>query len=209
MSGITQEENNVKNFGLCLIIAGAIWGVIAFNMKTTVETESRTIGSGLYSAYIPSQTVHNLDLADQRRNHLIGAGISLISGILLFGFGSMKPATETTQTQKTIATETQNTERKCPFCAETIKQEAVVCRFCNRDVPVSTEPVIEISAAEKHLNSIKDEDKATYEKYNQQTEKERKSACFACHGEDSACGMCDFRESNLKKYLEAKNAVTA
>jgi hypothetical protein len=119
----------------------------------------------------------------------------------------MKPAEETAQTQKASATEAQSTDRKCPFCAETIKQEAVVCRFCNRDVPVLTEPVIEISAAEKHLNSIKDEDKATYEKYNQQSEKERKNACFACHGEDSACGMCDFRESNLKKYLEAKQTV--
>jgi len=196
----------VKKFGLCLIVAGAIWGVVAFNMKTSVETESRTIGSGLYSAYIPSQTVHNLDLADQRRNHLIGAGITLLAGVLLFGFGSMKPE-EALQTQKTTATEAQSTDRICPFCAETIKQEAVVCRFCSRDVPVQIQPVIEISAAEKYLNSIKDEDKATYEKYNQQSEKERKSACFACHGEDSACGMCDFRESNLKKYLEAKQAV--
>ena len=200
---------SVKNFGLCLIVAGAIWGVIAFNMTTSVETESRTIGSGLYSLNIPSQTVHNLDLADQRRNHLIGAGITLLAGVLLFGFGSMKPAEETLQTQKPTATEVQSTERKCPFCAETIKQEAVVCRFCNRDVPAQIEPIIEISAAEKYLNSIKDEDKATYEKYNQQTEKERKSACFACHGEDSACGMCDFRESNLKKYLEAKQAAEA
>lgn len=104
-------------------------------------------------------------------------------------------------------TEAQSTERKCPFCAETIKQEAVVCRFCNRDVvPPLAEPVIEVSA-EKYLNSIKAVDKATYEKYNQQTEKERKNACFACHGEITACGMCDFRESNLKKYLEAKQAV--
>ncbi len=29
------------------------------------------------------------------------------------------------------------TSRKCPFCAETIKAEAVVCRFCSRDLPVS------------------------------------------------------------------------
>ncbi len=60
----------MKVFGIGLVIVGVIWGVIAFNMKTTIETESRTFGEGLYSIRVPSQTVHNLDLADQRRNHL-------------------------------------------------------------------------------------------------------------------------------------------
>ena len=25
--------------------------------------------------------------------------------------------------------------RKCPFCAEEVKSEATVCRFCSRDLP--------------------------------------------------------------------------
>ncbi len=30
--------------------------------------------------------------------------------------------------------------RKCPFCAEFVKREATVCRFCGRDLPKSVEP---------------------------------------------------------------------
>jgi type VI protein secretion system component VasK len=33
--------------------------------------------------------------------------------------------------------------RKCPHCAEVIKREAKVCRFCGRDVEPAAPPVVE------------------------------------------------------------------
>jgi len=38
-----------------------------------------------------------------------------------------------------------NAGRKCPFCAETIKAEAKLCRFCGRDLPPN--PAIATAAA--------------------------------------------------------------
>jgi hypothetical protein len=41
--------------------------------------------------------------------------------------------------------------RKCPFCAETVKSEAKVCRYCSRDLPSAPppKPPKELSPARK------------------------------------------------------------
>lgn len=112
----------MKPLGIFLLLIGAIWGIVAFNFDTTVETEGRYIGD----LHIPSQRVHNIGKMDQRRNHLLLAGLLAVVGVVLFGFGSTRSSTPTPSSAGS---------RKCPFCAEMVKSEATICRFCQKELP--------------------------------------------------------------------------
>jgi len=101
----------MKSWGVILIIIGIICGYTAITMDTSVET-----GLG--------QRVNNLGLMNQQTNFLISAGIAFISGVLLIGFSSSSEASSS------------RAIRTCPYCAEQVKAEAVICRFCQKDLPV-------------------------------------------------------------------------
>ncbi|MBM4042827.1 MAG: zinc ribbon domain-containing protein, partial [Planctomycetes bacterium] len=134
----TDEKRGsaMRTVGLLLIGVGLIWGGIAVNMETTVthvQTHKYIPGLGDvpiedYHDY-PISRVHNLDLADRRRTHLLLAALTFIAGVGLFGFGTVS---------RSIASRTVKAEEgstvKCPFCAESIRPEAVICRFCGREV---------------------------------------------------------------------------
>jgi hypothetical protein len=47
----------------------------------------------------------------------------------------IKQLIEKAQSQHLGGSEGSEANRTCPFCAETIKMAAVVCRFCGRDLP--------------------------------------------------------------------------
>ena len=104
----------MKISGILLVILGIILGIIAVTMDIT-----------------GGHSVVNLGLMNDRSNLTIGAGIAFISGIILIGFGSFN------------STKSED-NKKCPHCAEMIKREATICRYCNKEqsiescVPVET-----------------------------------------------------------------------
>jgi hypothetical protein len=125
----------MKSIGALVLVVGIIWALVAFQMKTTVSTESQDFGSGTYAMHIPSITVQNIGLLEDRRNQLMFSGLSILAGILLIGFGSKAKSDETDL-------------KACPVCAEGIQPTALKCRYCNSELPDSFRPNQEELSAE-------------------------------------------------------------
>lgn len=88
---------------------------------------------------------NNLGLMNDRSNLTIGAGVAFISGILLIGFSSFGSINSID-------------DKKCPHCAEMIKREATICRFCQKEQPVLKRK-IDISmnlVAYKNISDLKE-----------------------------------------------------
>jgi hypothetical protein len=135
----------MKPLGLVLIAIGAIWAAVAFNMSTAVTAGGQRIGSGEFSVYVPEVTVNNIGLMEQRRNHLMLAGFTALAGVILFGLGSLRPR-ETTSAEEG--------KRQCPYCAEFVRAEAQVCRYCRRELPSLESLAEEAQAARNQLSAI-------------------------------------------------------
>ena len=67
--------------------------------------------------------------------------LGLIFGVFALLAAGFMPKVEEQNDAPEEAAEPDKEERKCPFCAEMIKAEAIVCKHCGRDVePLPKEP---------------------------------------------------------------------
>jgi len=127
---------SMRAIGIVLLIVGVIVGIVALSMNTTVTTKPETIGG----IEIPSQTVNNLGLMDDRRNTLIVSGLVVVVGVILLAVGSLQRASLAASTDGSdTRTRRRANTKKCPYCAEDIMAQAVVCRYCGRDLPTAHE----------------------------------------------------------------------
>lgn len=95
----------MRNFGAILAVVGLVWGILAFNMPTTVKTQSETFGTGDFRIDVSSREVYNLPLSERRNTQLLISGLLVVIGTVLFGFGSIR---------RSSFMSAQDT-RKCPF----------------------------------------------------------------------------------------------
>jgi len=107
----------MKSFGILLCVAALAALIIGFSYDTSVAT-----GLG--------GRVHNIGLMSDKQNIIIVGGALLVAGALILALSSRSQAQ---------VIEGQPGYRRCPSCAELVKSEAKVCRFCQRDLPSLSE----------------------------------------------------------------------
>ena len=122
-----------------------------------IEARVSPAGPGLFSAFGRARTVE--DVNSKLREEALKVGANAVIEVSYERGMSAASNTFKLLTARGTATVLHSTERTCPFCAESIKRDAIVCRFCGRDVP----PTSDEDAVSHDLEIVRIDYPAAYE----------------------------------------------
>ncbi len=125
----------MKTFGSILIAGGIVLMIysLAF-MDTSVEVNY----PGGNNFGMPER-VNNIGLMADKQTYIIAASVLIVIGLVLCYLPKSK-------------SETDKENKQCPQCAEQVKREAKVCRFCNYKFTEEEEVKKEFSKSDYYTN---------------------------------------------------------